>query len=133
MIPLPAPLPPIVIADCPAIKALGCYYNKTVYLTAEVKDDRFVFYHELGHYVDDTMLNDGERNKFMRMDGMRFPVWWKTTGNRRNSGGELFADAYSHCAGGDKPGWWTFSTSYDPDRSNHRQICKFIQRAMVKP
>jgi len=140
-VPLPSPMPPVVYAPCPDDPTVeGCTYwvaPFTIYLS---NHRRFIREHELGHAFDQTMMSDGERNRFRTLTHQRTAPWWKLEEGEysRASVGEQFADAYANCAIGNGSrrlpsgmisDRWETSTSYSPSPRTHRRVCAFIRRA----
>lgn len=150
--PMPSPMPRIVHGSCPGMEddAAGCFvpageadFTGTPWPTGAVFTDgyRFTKAHELGHAFDATMLDAGERERFVRLTGMFADdeLWVSTYVDELgrlldagNSPAEVFADAYASCWTGQiiAPGHeWTTSTGFMPTARNERLICGMISRA----
>lgn len=150
--PLPNPMPQIVRGACPGMgdDAEGCFvpageadYIGTPWPTGAVFTDgyRFTRAHELGHAFDATMMDAGERERFVRLTQMFADdeLWNSTYTDEAgrlldvgDSPAEVFADAYASCLIGQiiAPGHsWTTSTGYQPSGHVEREICGMISRA----
>jgi hypothetical protein len=149
--PLPNPMPRIIRGPCPGLdEAAGCFipagdadYTGTPWPTGAVFTDgyRFTTAHELGHAFDATMMDAGERQRFIHLTRM-FPgdVAWNSTYvdeegrllDTGNSPAEVFADAYASCRIGQiiaEGHEWTTSTGYMPTAHIERMVCRMIVRA----
>lgn len=150
--PMPNPMPQIVHGACPGMgdDAAGCFvsagqadYTGRAWPTGAVftDDDRFTRAHELGHAFDATMMDAGERSRFVRLANMFTDdeAWNSTYVDDQgrlldvgNSPAEVFADAYASCFIGQiiAPRFmWTTSTGYMPTAHIERTICGMIARA----
>jgi hypothetical protein len=149
---LPNPMPQIIRGPCPGMgdEAEGCFvaageadYTGTPWPRGAVFTDgyRFTTAHELGHAFDATMMDAGERERFVRLTGMfADDEYWASTyiddeGRLLDVGespAEVFADAYASCrigqiiASGHE---WTTSTGYQPTAHVEREVCGMIMRA----
>jgi hypothetical protein len=150
--PPPNPMPQIVRGACPGMgdDAEGCFvaageadYTGTPWPTGAVFTDgyRFTRAHELGHAFDATMMDAGERERFVRLAGLFADdeLWASTYVDEQGrlldvgeSPAEVFADAYASCRIGQiiAPGHqWETSTGYQPTAHVERVICGMITRA----
>jgi hypothetical protein len=134
-----APLPPgrIVIrrVPCPHNPILaGCVYTlrpRTVYLLPGLRiQARRIFYHELGHVFDLTVLNGRERARFKRIIGIHRSGWLR--GALPPS--EWFGDGYSLCSMHARLGRRPAPTPYGyaPSPRAHARVCRLI-RSAAKP
>lgn len=149
---LPNPMPQVIHGACPGMgdDAAGCFvaageadYTGRPWPTGAVftDGDKFTKEHELGHAFDATMMDAGERERFVRLTGMFADdeLWVSiyVDENDRvidtgNSPAEIFADAYASCRIGQiiAPRYeWTTSTGYMPTARTEREICGMIARA----
>lgn len=87
--------------------------TKTVYHEKPVLG-KFARGHELGHALDFQTLNDGDRNSFTRMMGMRGP-WASPAVSGRSTPQEVFADWYANAVvGSDATHSWESAYSQTP-------------------
>lgn len=119
----------------PATVADGCYVEATEAIWVDgLPHNRLIVWHELGHAFDAQRMDDGERHAFSCLKGVhardgdpsRCGAEW--TGDLA----EVFADAYGSCAIGAMPGANRFldGDDYLPTAREHRQVCRFINRAV---
>lgn len=147
--PLPAPMPQLVMAECPGLpEAGGCYIgadetdvNGDVWPTGAVftSGDEFATAHELGHAFDESMMDTGERQRFSTLYGKQTKAWSSSyvdaAGRLVQTPGslsELFADAYANCYLGHVVApdhTWEAGYGYYPTARIHRLICAMIKRA----
>jgi hypothetical protein len=153
--PLPNPMPRIIHSECPGMgdEAEGCFvpageadYAGTPWPTGAVFTDgyRFTRAHELGHAFDATMMDAGERERFVRLAGMFADdeMWVSTYVDEQGrlldvgeSPAEVFADAYASCLIGQiiaPRHEWTTSTGYMPTAHIEREVCGMIARAGIE-
>jgi hypothetical protein len=145
---LPAPMPQLVIGECPGLPDAGCYIgigegdvNGDLWPRGAVftSGDRFQTAHELGHAFDETMVDTGERNRFATLLGKKTAAWSASYTDPSSrliqtpgSLSELFADAYANCFLGHVVApdhVWEAGYGYYPTARAHRLICGMIKRA----
>jgi hypothetical protein len=100
----------------------------TIHLRPSLHSPRAVFFHELGHVFDLTLLDHADRRRFARIH-RRSGRWF----GGPNSPGEWFADSYSLCAryGPRLQAHAATSYAYRPSAGRHRASCRLI-RAVAK-
>jgi hypothetical protein len=114
LVPLPGG-PPIWVNEgpCPDYPDGGaCLASRThvIYLDhAGGHWRRYLLAHELGHVFDLRHLSSAERVAFMHAIGSNLP-WWSQSrrDHHRDSGEEMFADAYAFCLLHEGPAYWQF-------------------------
>lgn len=105
-VPLDAITVDVQVGPCPGVpQAAGCYDGTTgtIWILRQYRKSVSIA-HELGHVFDEQLLNDGQRNRFTAILGLR-PQQWdhpdidafscdavKTCAN------EMFADDFAGCA-----------------------------------
>ena len=122
-------------SGCPRFpRFTGCvqmWRPRTIYLQRRLADERMVFYHELGHVFDKTVLLDADRAEFKRIQGRAVGVFW-WAGDR--SPREWFADAYALCARKrsisrrPRPS----DSGYAPTPARHAASCRLINEAAAR-
>jgi hypothetical protein len=133
-VPLPSGRIQVRRALCPGNIALAaCVYTarpRVVYMRPSVRDARRVFYHELGHVFDLTVLNMRERARFKRIVGIRRSGWFEGA----LPPAEWFGDGYALCALHKRIGRRPSATPYGyaPSPRAHARVCHLI-RVAAKP
>ena len=134
-----APLPPgriqIRRVPCPLNPILaGCVYTlrpRVLYLLPGLRvQARRIFFHELGHVFDLTVLNGRERARFKRILGIRKSGWFR--GALPPS--EWFGDGYALCSMRGRLARRPSPTPYGyaPSPRTHARVCRLI-RSAAKP
>ena len=123
LVPLPPGLIVIHEANClGGVDPWSCYFDGTIWLTAEHAGNAPVFLHELGHAYDERVLKPRHRRLFMRWAGIR--QGWTAVGS------EFFASAYSLCARHRSlPEHPDTQYGWAPTQALHDKSCWLIRRA----
>jgi hypothetical protein len=133
-VPLPTGRIQVRRIPCPGNVALAaCVYTarpRIVYMRPSVQGERRVFYHELGHVFDLTVLNMRDRARFKRIVGIRRSGWF----HGALPPAEWFGDGYALCAlhrriRGSPP---RTAYGYAPSPRAHARVCRLI-RSAAKP
>src|SRR4051794_27959882 len=133
-VPLPSGRIQVRRMVCPGNIALAaCVYTarpRIVYMRPGVRDARRVFYHELGHVFDLTVLNMRDRARFKRIVGIRRSGWFQGA----LPPAEWFGDGYALCAMRTRLHRTPHATPYGyaPSPRAHARVCRLI-RSAAKP
>lgn len=140
-VPMPAGAFSVIRAQCPDNDhALGCAYEDEIYVRPGAGP--FIYWHEVGHLYDWTVLTDSGRDQFMQLTRR-----WNTRSRQGwDRAMEVFADAYAVCVM-QESGRRQFGVTYwdghqlpqvgpvgsygyfVPTWSRHRRVCQLIWNA----
>jgi hypothetical protein len=130
----------------------GCAFRSGAHIVVGPSHPRFVFFHELGHVYDFTVLTPQGRDEFRRINGLT--TSWEESpdpptveGFGRQPPSEMFADAYAVCASVRRP-WFAyfgneghtrfaglegFGLEWEPRHWQFVKTCELVGRRVVRP
>jgi hypothetical protein len=131
----------VILNTNPRAVRAACYGNTactspdwpSIYLDSREGSVRAVFFHELGHRLDYTVLTPARRARFQRLVGIPATRPWRGSANPP---AERFAEAYGLCALGREPrlpltptslsDWINGAYGYTPSVRAHRRVCRWL-------